>query len=384
MGAIKKDYFFYPLLQTTHATAAADGLTGANSSEYRLYGLPDVEAFQTPLAITGAENIWYDTVLGWSERQDELRKHWPAVYGAATAEGEGKFSLWAQATGSWDNRTNTNSLSPFTPVSGVLPNFDTSFSQQIYSFQFGTDVGFNDVLGKDSVVVIGASLGYVNSVLGFNTSVNKFDYSGVTLGATVDILHDGWFWDTALKADLLQLKLNYGSLASFGADRQSVEADTYGVLSSTGYHLDLGDPREDQPGLFLEPLLSVAYTTSKLGGYTALGTTAIFNASDTLRGALGVRTGDQWLDDDSMTLDASITGNYWDEFTNNTSATLFGTSPAPALTLRDVREKGYGEVVGELNLTDKASGWFGFLDGGAKFNSQYTDVEMKAGLTYRW
>jgi outer membrane autotransporter protein len=383
MGAIKKDYFFYPLLQTPHATAVADGLSGPNSSEYRLYGLPDVEAFQTPLAITGAQNIWYETVLGWNERQDELRKHWPEVYGAASAEGEGKFSLWAQATGSWGNRSNANSPDPFTPVPGLFPSFDTSFSQQIYSVQIGTDVGFNNVFDKDGVLVLGTSLGYVDSVLGFNTSVNKFNYSGVTLGVTTDLLIDGWFWDTAFKADLLQAKLNFGSLASFGPDRQSVEADTYGILSSTGFHFDLESAHENGPAAFFEPLLTLAYTTGTLGQFTALGTTARFNASNTFRGALGARVGDEWVDDESMTLDASIAGNYWDEFTNNTGVTLLTGPPAPALLLRDVREKAYGEVVGELNLTDKESGLFGYINGGAKFNSQFTSVEIKTGVTYK-
>jgi autotransporter family porin len=384
MGAIKKAYFFYPLLQTTHATAAADGLSGANSSEYRLYGLPDVEAFQTPLAITGAQNIWYETALGWSERQVQLRKHWPAVYGTAAAEPEGKFSVWAQVTANWDNRSNANSLNPFTPAPGVLPNFDTSFSQQTYSLQIGTDVGFNDVLDKNSVLVIGTSLGYVGSALGFKKSVNKFDYSGVTLAVTVDYLHDRWFWDTAFKADLLQTKLDYRSLTFFGPDRQSVEADTYGALSTAGYHFDLAGPHDDgvPPSAFVEPLLTLAYTSSKLGQYTAFGTTANFNASATLRGALGARLGDTLYEGTDMIVDGSVTGNYWDEFTNNTSVTLFTGPPAPALTLKDVREKGYGEVLGQLGLSD--GGWFGFFDTGAKFNSQFGSFEMKAGATYRW
>ena len=59
MGAIQKGFFLYPLLQD-HGAAVADGLTGANSSEYRLYGLPGSELLTLPFAITGAQNIWLD------------------------------------------------------------------------------------------------------------------------------------------------------------------------------------------------------------------------------------------------------------------------------------------------------------------------------------
>jgi hypothetical protein len=376
MGAIKKGFWFYPLLQTTHATAVADGLTGANSSEYRLYGLPDVEAFQTPLAITGAENIWYDTVLGWSDRQDELRKHWTAVYGAANAEADGKFNFWMNATGSWDNRTNTNSLSLYTTAVDAPTSIDTSFSQNTYSMQVGVDVGISNILDKDDAIVLGVSGGYVDSNLRFKTSDNDFDYKGVTLAATADYLHGGWFWDTALKADLLQATLNYNSLVYFGYSQQAVEADTWGVLSSAGYHLDLGG------AAFLEPLATIAHTSSTLGNFDSVGTTANFNASNTFRGALGARFGGELLRLGDTIVNASVTGDYWDEFTNDTSATLL--SAGPALTLSDVREKGYGEVTGQVNIAHNGTGWSGFLDGGAKFNSQSTSIEFNAGIAYKW
>lgn len=383
MGSIKTGFWFYPLLQTTHATAAADGLTNADSTEYRLYGLPDIEAFQLPFAITGAENIWYDTILGWDDRQDVLRKHWSDVYGTGDAYNDGKFNLWMKATGNFDNRTSADSLNAYTPVPGELSGFDTSFSQDTSSVQFGTDIGFNHMFDRDGVLVLGASMGYVNSTLKFKTTDDTFKYSGVTFAATADYFHGGWFWDNSLKADLLQLNMNDYSLKYFGAAPQNVDADTWGVLSSAGYHIDLSG--DGKPAAFyLEPLATLAYTWSHLSNFSDIGTATDFNLSNTFRGALGGRFGSELLNDGDTVVNASITGNYWDEFTNNTSVGLLTTAPAPVLTLNDVREKGYGEVTGQLNIADTGSGWSGYLDGGAKFNNQSTDIEFSGGIAFKW
>ena len=381
LGAVKTGFWFYPLLQTSHATALADGLTGANSTEYRLYGLPDVEVFQTPLAITGAEDIWYDTVMGWTQRQDELRTHWPQVYGAADTYGDGKFNVWMKATGNWDRRTNSNSLDPFTPVPGLFAGFDTSFKQNTYSAQIGTDVGFSGVLGKDGMLMVGTSIGLINSTLKFKTSINEFDYSGATVALTADYLRGGFFWDTAFKADFLQTTLKYNTLTYFGINEQTVEAETWGVSSSTGYHANLGGGAD---AAFVEPLLTVAYTSSNFGNLPATGSMATFNDSNTFRGALGARLGSGLFDVGASVANVSITGNYWNEFTNDTSATMVTSSGVPALTLSDQRAKHYGEVTGQLNIDEKRTGWSGFIEGGAKFSSQFTSVELSGGVSFKW
>jgi hypothetical protein len=379
MGAIKKGFWIYPLLQTLHATAVADGLTATGSSEYRLYGLPGVEALQLPLAVAGAQDIWYDTVLDWSDRQDELRKHWSGVYGPEDAYRGGQFNFWMKATGNWDNRSNTSSLDPYAPVPGSLPGFDTSFNQTTSSVQVGTDVGFNGFLGEDGVLVFGTSLGFVDSALDFKTTNNTFKYLGATVEATADYLNGGLFWDTAIKTDLLQLNVNQISLSSFGATAQSIEADTWGVQSSAGYHIGFDT---NPAASYLEPLVTLAYTRSDFGNFSDIGTATRFNSSDTFRGALGARFGGELFDSGSRIVDASLTGNYWNEFTNNSGVTLLTTGPA--VTLNDIRAKGFGQVTGQVNVADKGTGFGGFIDAGAKFNGQFTSIEASGGISYKW
>ena len=384
MGAIKKGFWFYPLLQTTHAVALADGLTGANSTEYRLYGLPDAEVFQLPLAITGAENTWYETALGWNERQEEVRKYWSNIYERVGTDSSGEPGLWMKVTGSWGDRTITHSLAGYAPGSSVLPDINTSFNQDTYSVQVGADTGITQVFDKDDVLVLGGSVGYVNSNVDFKTSPNSFGYSGATLGVSADYMNGGFFLDGLLKADLMRLSLNFNSLTYFGYNNQGINAYSWGVLANAGYHFNLGGGNAvglDQ--VYLEPVLTVAYTQSNLDNFSALGTSAKFNLGETFRGAIGGRLGGLLSEGDSYFLDGSLTGKYWQEFTNNTSLTVY--SLGPQLPMDDMaQEKGFGEVTGMLNFAGKDTGWSVNLNGGAKFNSQFTTLEARGGVRYQW
>ena len=57
----------------------------------------------------------------------------------------------------------------------------------------------------------------------------------------------------------------------------------------------------------------------------------------------------------------------------------------PGITLDDsLRTKGYGEVRGLVDVANKGTGFSGFVDGGAKFNNQFTTITAKGGVRYQW
>jgi hypothetical protein len=374
LGAIKKGFWFYPLLQTTHATAAADGLSGANSTEYRLYGLPDVEAFELGLAGTGAENVWYETTQAITERQQEIRDDWN--YGRTNY----KPALWVKITGSWTSRTMPlQTLSSYAALAGVLPGFDTSFDQDTFAIQLGADKAYSHVFSAGDALVVGAGAGYVTSKLKFTSSRNAFDYSGATLHGSVDYYNGPFFLDVLVKGDLLTLDYKFGTLSPFAYSSDSTAADSWGVMSSAGLHFPFSHTR-----LYFEPMLTIAYQESGLDAFSALGTTADFTQGDTLRGAIGGRLGGVLNDDENSYLMASLTGRYWDEFSNHTGLVL--SSSGPAIALDDMhREKGFGEVSGRLSLSGKNwGGWSGYISSGAKFNSAFTTVNLNGGVRFQW
>lgn len=379
MGAIKKGFFFYPLLQSMHAEAVADGLTGANSTEYRLYGLPDVEAYQLPLAITGAENIWYETAEGWDERQEEARRYWD-VYADRRTKSSGKMAdVWLKGTGSWTKRDVSFDPSALVPAASVLDPISTDFKQNVASIQLGVDGQVGGT--RDGAFVLGGSVGYVGSSLDFEGTHNTFDYSGGIIDATADYYNGPWFVDVLAKVDLLRTTLKFNSLDAFGYTNKTTNSDTYGALSTAGYHFVLD--RGHSGHTYLEPLLSLTYTQTNMDKVALLGTDIDFDSGKTFRGGIGARLGTLMGEKQSFYLDGSITGQYWDEFTNSTNVIL--STMGPALSLNDEgRKKGFGQVTGMLDIADGNSGWSGFINGGAKFNSEFTTVELKGGVRYQW
>jgi outer membrane autotransporter protein len=178
--------------------------------------------------------------------------------------------------------------------------------------------------------------------------------------------------------------MNLTTLAPFGYVARGNSADTWGAMSDIGYHFNLSRSSRVPPlgHWYIEPLLTVAYTQSSLQNITALGTSTLFNDGETFRGAAGASFGGPLVRRGEKSVNFSVTGKYWDEFTNNTQVVLY--SLGPALPLTDLREKGYGEVIGTIDFTNLQTGWSGFFDGGAKWNSQFTTTELKGGLRYSW
>lgn len=375
MGSIKKGFWVYPLLQTTHAVAAADGLSGTNASEYRLYGLPDAEALELPFAITGAESIWYDTAAGWTERQNELRDDFAG--GSSTTEP----GVWLKVIGHWTDRdVPLYSPASLVDAASALSGVDLSYNQNTYSVQAGIDKSWH--VGRDGLLVAGLSVGYVESSLSFKSDDDAFGYSGANLAGSLGYLNGPFFIDTLIKGDFLNVDYDFKNLTPFGYSKQDGDVLSWGVLSSAGLHLPFD--RDNQHGAFIEPLLSFAYTRSDLDDFSALGTTADYSMGETLRGAIGGRLGARLFDDGGTVLNGALTGKYWYEFTNK--ASLVMKSAGPDLQLNDAGlGKGYGEITAMLNIGNAdGRGVSGYIDGGAKFGSRFTTIQASAGIRYQW
>ena len=393
MGAIQKGFWKYYLLQS-HSAATHDGLTGPNSSEYRLYGLPGVEAFQLAVATEGLQNIFFDTALEWEDRQDDLRR-WlratqnrlagaagggadmpvkavQAAPGYAASTGPG---VWLKATGNWINRNSTQNLSDLVSAAAVLPAVNVSYDQDIYSLQGGVDFGREGVFSPADAGVVGITGGYIDSNLRFKDLPNSFKYTGGTVGVYGTYLNRGFFADALFKADFLTLKMDLNTLGVVGFSGSSVHANNLGGLGHVGYRFDWGR-------WYFEPRGTLAYVRSDIGDFTALGTTVSFNNGESFRGAAGARFGGVLMRSGPYVLDASVTGQYWDQFSHKNGVVFASTGPSLTLYPNDL--KGYGEVDGTLNLDNIGVGWSGFVKGGAKFNSDFKDYTARGGFRYQW
>ena len=100
--------------------------------------------------------------------------------------------------------------------------------------------------------------------------------------------------------------------------------------------------------------------------------------SDSLRGSLGLRIGGQTKVSQGTLVSASVTGRIWNELEGQNDVTFH--SEGPDLTLDDDFGGTYSEIGGSINLIGTESGWSGFINGGTKFKSGYTDTSIKVGV----
>jgi outer membrane autotransporter protein len=390
MGAIQKGFFIYPLLQSGFTNQGGS----AQGSRYALFGLPSAEAFQLPIVTTAAQNIWEQTVLGWLDRQDEIR-NWmrrgqqilesaagsgadlptkaPLAFYESTGPG-----VWMKAIGSFTNRDASRGWGDILPAASVLGNVDLSYHQGVGALIGGVDFGHAQLFSPFDALVLGLMGGYEYSDVHFRQSPTSYQFTGGTAGISASYLYGGWFADGLFKADLLDVSMNFPSQQIFGFDGTTVQARNVGGLANFGYRWDW---RWALGALYFEPIGTLSYVSTHIGNFDTPVMTANFKDGEAFRGALGLRAGNIWVSTPTTEVDTSITGKFWDQFSTKNGVVL---STAENLLLPDIYAKTFGEVIAQLNITSKGSGWSAYMNTGVQFGSDITSFTGKGGARYQW
>ena len=389
MGAIKKGFFFDPLLQDTSLNAA-QGIA-AGGSRYALFGLPDVEAFQLPIMNTAIQSVWNETTLTWLDRQDELR-NWmrrgeehlalPANLPVKAQLGpreSTKPGVWMKALGSWTDRSSTRSFADILPAAAALGDINLDYNQRTFGIIGGVDAGGEQLFTATDAVVLTVMGGYLNSTVNFKQAPTSFKFSGGTVGGSLTYMNGGFFADGLVKADFLNVTASFPTLADFGITAQTVSGTNFGGVGNVGYRWDLYG---GWGNWYVEPIATVTYVRSHIGDLVMPGLTANFGKAEAGRAALGVRVGNIWIATPRYEIDTSLTAKAWDQFTTQNGVLL--DSSGLNLTLDDRYAKTFGEITEQVNLTSKSSGWSAFMNSGLKFNREFLTVTAKSGVRYQW
>ncbi|MCE9648538.1 MAG: autotransporter outer membrane beta-barrel domain-containing protein [Parvibaculum sp.] len=341
-NVLDKGLFFYDLLYTPAPR------------QHRLYGVPDAEAFELTRLETAAQSIWYST-SPWLDRQADLRD-------TLTAGGSVTPGLWLKAFGGWASRDTTDAFA----VAGYNYTYDIDYDQNTYGAVAGFDVGGEGVFGEHDAILVGLSGGYVDSNVDFNSPTSA-TFKGAVAGLYATYLNGGFYIDATAKANLLKMDYSAPTLAGFSA---SPNVRTYGGQIDTGWRFG--------ESLFIEPLATLAYARTSIDSFTVLGTGVDFQDADSLRGSLGLRLGGQAKVSQGTLVSASLTGRVWNEFEGQNDVAFH--SEGPDLVLDDDFGGAYSEIGGSINVIGTESGWSGFINGGTKFKSDYTDTSVKVGI----
>lgn len=292
----------------------------------------------------------------------------PAAVVPETTSG---YSAWIKGIGDWTNRRDLQSVS----TANSTFTFDTGFKQATYGGLGGID--WTKTSAYD-LVQVGVMGGYVNSRLKFNdpNTPTTFDYRGGLVGGTATYLNNGWFVDGLVKADFLTLDLNMPSIANFGTSSGSVRVTNVGGMGNAGY-------RYTKDVWFAETIGTLAYVDTSIGSTMLQGTTVNFGDGRSFRGAVGERFGTVF-NNGPHAVEASLLFRVWDEWLGNNSATLLTAGPPLTVTDAALKDRPFGEVAGMLDVLNLGAGWSGFINGGVKFNNEFTEVSGKGGLRYQW
>jgi hypothetical protein len=206
---------------------------------------------------------------------------------------------------------------------------------------------------------------------------------GATIGVSADYMNGGFFIDSLVKADFLDLRIGGipgGFLgASVLSGEQTVHSTTWGVLSNIGYRFELGR-------YFVEPLGTFSWAQSDIGSLSlpGAGVNVGFGSGDELSLAGGARAGGVLMDDRVHYLETSLTAKVWDRVSgdNTVNFTSAAALPGTAFSLTDKLRNPYGEVSLQLDWIDRQSGWSTFIRGDAFFNEQFTTLTGKGGIRY--
>jgi hypothetical protein len=389
LGAISKGFFLYPLLYIP-------GGAGTGNA-YKFVGLPGQQAFQMPIAATGAQNIWDETALGWEDRMDEVRRFQrrglmaagqafgggadlavKAAPRVAVQEPSANTGVWLKAIGSWTRR-NVTSFEPGFPQL----SFDNSYSQNTYGLQGGIDFGKSEVTSPTDSFALGLMGGYISSFLDFGTSTlapltsaTHFKYTGGTVGLSATYMNGGFFADALLKADFLKLNIT-GLPAGFGVASTDLSVNTVGILGNIGYRIERGR-------YYIEPLATLSYSTTKIDDLAlpAVATTVQFGTGTSFKGAIGTRFGGVITEDRQYVLETNVTAKWWNQFNGNNTVSFVNLGPT--FTLNDVFTRSYAEVAFDLDWLNKTSGWSAFAKVGTKFNKDFITNTAKGGVRYSW
>jgi hypothetical protein len=295
-------------------------------------GAPGSSAFILPQLVTASQDIWHATAGTWFDRAADLRVLLngggpgmaAGAYGAQpmrpappldavgySAWGQSVLNtpaVWAKGSGTWLDRDGSASSSAF----GSTFNFNLNRDLDVFQLESGIDMGARGIFSERDTLVFGILGGFIASGLDYDKLSARFDYRGGEVGGYATYLNGGWFVDTLVKVDLLEVDTEQapGFPSSF-------DSTTWGVRTDTGYRF--GGWRG---GAFLEPLATIEVIWADIDDFTRGGNRIAFDDEANVRGRLGLRAGLSQALWSGITREPFVIASVWGNLDGDNQASL--------------------------------------------------------------
>ena len=359
-GVIDKGLFVFPLIYDE------------TTQQHKLVGIPGASALQLPLLTHAAQSLARQvTASGLDERSQTVR----SALRSGAAVGGGFWGEFGQST------IERDLVQPMTAAGDTL-SFNNDYDQDSSTMILGGDWLISN--GDKTAWLVGGSIGYVRSEVGFSESGNNADLEGVALGLHGGYLTGHWFLNAGYSQSFLQVD-DYVPTFSLSTDGSGADtkAQTQSVRVDGGRRFSLTD------ALHLEPLVSLAWIRADFDDLLvaspdnalAASNRAKFGNAVSLRGALGARIGfDHAIS--ALRLRYALTGRYWNEFDGQTDVRI--SSADPEAQLSDTFDGSFLDLAGRISLSDAEGHISGYVDATSVSGDGYSSLGFSAGFRYQW
>ncbi|CAN5380698.1 hypothetical protein BH10PSE2_BH10PSE2_17920 [soil metagenome] len=323
-----------------------------------LVSLPKVQAYQFSTLAAQAQAVWFATGAR-AGRQAEVRDQ--------LATGEHAGGAWIEVQGSHGVRSVDRDLASV----GGPTAYDASYSQDITGVTVGADTVLSSMGGD---VIVGGSVGYVNSDADFDKQQTTVKMDGYEASAYATFVRNGWFVSGTVGGSQLSADLEAPRLTGF--TNQSTDISTFGAAVEGGFRAPF------LMGTTIEPTAALAYADTNVDDFTVAGSTFRYGDSNTLRPSIGARVSGE----------AGIFAGQW---TTRYNVSLRGVGEAlganqvdlisggPIAHLDDVHDLGYAEMKAGL-VSQSAGGWTAFADVTGRYGDAYKDIGASIGFRVRY
>ena len=339
----------------------------ANQMNYDLVGDYMPTVYQTPALVAGAMAVFYDAanvvsdhLFGGHFKDSGQGGGGADLTGGSTDPNTRNSGIWGRASGSWSNQTAS-------VVTGTGPTVSTAFNQNSYNLLAGADFSPN---GEGTGARFGLYGGYANSGLAFDAYDATAKYEGGTVGGYAAYTSGGFYVDTQVNADLLNVTFTAPSIAP--GFQVSTRATTVGVLADIGNRFTRGQA-------FVEPIVSFTYADTTLGDMSGGGATVSFSNGESLRAGVGARVGVSERDPAGYS-ELSVLAKLWNEFEGNNTATLSDGTPGGTDTVTVSNSGVFGEITGSATRLNASRTLSSFISGGADFKTDSTTWKANVGV----
>ena len=346
-GLLDGGLFLYAL---EHDTAA---------KQYALEAVSlDGEAFELALISRQAGEPWRTATGMWHDRQADLRTSLGDDQGPAPG-------AWLKIAGGFIDENRIDALT----IGADTLEFNTSYTQETTAVVGGVDLV--SAVGEGRAWVLGVTAGKIQSAADFAAARSVVDLEGHSLGAYASFLAGPAFVDAIVNTTDLDL-----THTGFGAEFTS-SAKSFGYQLEAGYSL----LQTGEGGAWVEPLAALTYVRTEVDDLVMGGATTSFEDAESLRGALGLRLGGDFVRE-ALTTRFSATGRLWKAFEGETAAVF--SAPFGDTDLMDESPETLGDLGVAISFFTLGGRLSANLAYNMLFEDDYQNTAASFGLRYNW